>query len=924
MLFKIIKKLFIISTLNLLIGVQFLFAQQWPTLFLPEDIIPENKDDLKKIEKMSSKSFEKMPPEDVRNKIYQSFYFIADFLSSTKGELPKGWFESKKDPEKSLIHGFPPELKRPPLQIFYPAYNLGVLGYFISDDKYISRLNICQGFWLEERLQKAYDCMFFLQMDLAKDNVPINSLTRIQVNIMHGFLFLYLATNEIKDVHIWNAKTSPPSPQEFTEGDHYSMARAIFAYVANQIDDSLYLPKQKTTVIENVYKHAFENPVYFKVSTKISTKKAKVTFIPEHLDSLLWIQTVMPLVYANTMAMNQGILLWQRAFNAALRLEKYFDYFNYPKLPEGSPVEIVDRPLVKREVFISPKNNTDFLVASDLFRTSAMLIAKDPGKALEYIAAGILKKGHPEISSLLFTLSANAYFDLDLLRWARRSYSWAELFSKPFAMKVPSSLFYGAETAYWLGYYDIAKKGFERFTNLIGDPEYGPWAYLRLAEIAERQGERDKAKNKYEMLLRKFNNHPVSTDAQVRLFCLYENTLSKRARMVEYAKVQEKIKDGRDLLKKQAKACLLKVDLDNLQAEAEVDNKNNVVEKSLKQKKAIDNYAKEFPDSEFLPLFDSRLKELELSVGTFLATENACFELLDYYKKNKAAILSLEKNNHHYVKGLKWEKEEKLKVLRCSAFIKDFPIWNEMRKSEVGGDGEPLHSEFYQMMFHPSVENALKAYNSLKKSNEKWKEDLVKVEKAQLDFILNKDFWSLLTLRELLKFDLLASKSSNNLLNIAVSQDLFKEPNQIFSSPTFCSWMLRTSPNFNKENWFQILALKESKEWLDLLQEKKADKSYNCEKGFAKAIFTYFLKNPDNNFDDKILFPYLQSKGIANAGEEWLQYAQRIEKNRGQQDKQVLDIYKKLKKEAKDPIVKDAADLWLKKNMPEEADKLLW
>ncbi|WGL59889.1 hypothetical protein QEJ31_15260 [Pigmentibacter sp. JX0631] len=924
MLGKKIRFLYILGILQLLLTAKFVIAQEWPTLFLPEDIIPENKNDLKKIEKMTAKTFEKMSSDDVRNKIYQSFYFIADFLSSTKGELPKGWFESKKDPEKSLIHGFPPELKRPPLQIFFPAYNLNVIGYFFSDDKYISRLNVCQGFWLEERLQKAYDCMFFLQMDLAKDNVPINSLTRIQVNILHGFLFLYLATNEVKDVHIWNAKTIPPSPQEFTEGDHYAMARAIFAYVANQIDDSLYLPKEKTKVIENVYKHAFENPVFFKVSTKISSKKTTVTFIPEHLDPLLWIQTVMPIVYANTMAMNQGILLWQRAFNSALKLEKYFDYFVYPKMPEGSPIEIFDRPLVTREIYISPKNNTDFLVASDLFRTSAMLKAKDPGKALEYIAAGILKKGHPEISSLLFTLSANAYFDLDLLRWARRSYSWAELISKPFALKVPSSLFYGAETAYWLGYYDIAKKGFERFTSLIGDPEYGPWAYLRLAEIAERQGESDKAKNKYEMLLRKFNKHPVSADAQVRLFCLYENSLSKRARMVEYAKVQEKIKDARDLLKKQAKACLLKVDLDNLQADAEIDSKNNVVEKSLKQKKAIDNYAKEFPDSEFLGLFNSRLKELELSVGTFLATENACFELLDYFKKNKEAIQSLEKNNHHYVKGLKWEKEEKLKVLRCSAFVKDFPIWNEMRKSEVGSDGDPLHSEFYRMMFNPSVDNALRAYDSLKKSNESWKEDLAKVERAQFDFILNKEFWSLLTLRELIKFDLLSSKSSNNLLSTAVSQDLFKEPKQIFSSTTFCAWMLRSSPSFNKEKWLQILDLKASKEWIILLSDKKNEKNLPCEKGFAKAIFTYFLKNPDSTFDEKILYPYLQNKGLADASEEWLQYVQRIEKNRGKQDKEVIEIYRKLRKEAKVPLVKDAADLWFKKNMPDEADKLLW
>ncbi len=899
-------------------------AEQWPTLFMSEDIIPQNKDDLKQIEKLNSNELAKMGSEKVREKIYQSFYFIADFLSSTKGELPKGWFESKKDPEKSLVHGFPPELKRPVLNIFFPAYNLNRLGNFTSDDPYISKLNVCQGFWAEKRLQLAYDCFFFLQMELAKKNVPIQSLVRTQVNILHGFFFLYLATNDVRDVYIWDAKTNPPSPQAFTEGDHYAMARVIFSYVANQIDDSLYLPKQKSSVINSVYQHIFENPVYFRVSTKISEQKVEIKMLPEHLDPVAWIQTVMPVVYANTMAMNQGILLWQRAFNAAIKLETYFNHFTYPKMPEVSPLVIVDRPLVKTDIYIAPKNNTDFLVASDLFRTSAMLIARDPGKALEYIAGGILKKGNPEISSLLFTLSANAYFDLDLLRWARRSYSWAELFSQTAASKVPSSLFYGAETSYWLGYYDVAKKGFERFLTLIGDPEYSPWAYLRLAEISEKQGNSAQAKNSYEMILRKFYKHPVAADAQVRLFCLYQGSLTKNALRVEYEKVTEKIKNARDLLKKQAKACLLKVDLENLQADSQYDTQNNVVDRALKQKKAVENYIKEFPDSEFIGLFTSRIKELELSVGTFLATENACFKLIDYYKKNKAALKTLENSNHNYVKGLKWGAEEKLKLLRCSAFVKDFPLWNEMRLSEVGKDGEPLHTEFYQMMLAPSVENALKAYNNLKKTNSQWSAKLTQIEKANFEVILKDDFWEMLTLRELVKFDLLSTPAANNLLNNAVSVDLFKDPKQIFSSRTLCSWMLRASVQFSEQKWIQIAKIKNKNEWMNLLLNNSSNKTAPCENGFAKSLFTFALKNPNQFLDENIILPYLEKKGIENGAEEWLQYVQRIEKKRGTQDVEVQGIYRKLLKSAKDPLVKEAAAYWFKKNMPDQADKLLW
>lgn len=900
------------------------FSQQWPTLYTQEDIIPQKKEDLKRIANLNSNDIAKMPPEKVRDLIYQSFYFIADFLSSTKGELPKGWFDSTKDPEKSLIYGFPPELKRPPLNLFFPAYNLKMLGNFISDDPYISELNVCQGFWHEGRLQKAYDCFFFLQMELAKDKIPVNSLVRTVVNILHGFFFLHLATNDVKDVHIWNAKTIPPSPQEFTEGDHYAMARVIFSYVATQVDDSLYLPKQKTNVIENVYKHLLEYPVYFKVSTKISNKRVSVTMLPEHLDTLNWVQTVMPVVYANTMAMNQGILLWQRAFNSALKLESYLKQFNFPNMPQETPLKIFDRPLVKTDIYLSPKNNTDLLVTSDLFRASAMLNAKDPGKALEYIAAGILKKGDPEISSLLFTLSANAYFDLDLLRWARRSYSWAELFSPALATKAPSSLFYGAETAFWLGNYGVAKKAFTRFQTLIGDPEYSPWAYLRLAEISEREGNNTQAKNYYEVILRKFDQHLVSADAQVRLFCLYQSSLSKNARKVEYNKVVTKIKNAREALKKQAKACLLKVDLDLLQAGTSEDAGKSVVERSLRQKNAIESYTKEFPDSEFITLFSSRVKELELAEGTYLATENECFKLIAYYKKNKPALQALEKNNHSYVKGLKWDQEDKRKLLRCSAFVKDYPIWQEMRRSEIGNDGEPLHTQFYDLMRSPSVKNALLAYNSLKNNNNQWNSKLSQIEKATFSVILKEEFWEMLTLRELIKFDLLASRSANNLLNSAISQDLFQDPKLIFSSKTFCFWMLRTAPQFNHEKWIQIAKTKDKSEWAELLESSSPKSVETCPRAFAKALFTFSLKNPDSYLDERILIPYLEKKGVENAGEEWLQYVQRIEKKRGIQDPEVQRIYRNLSKGAKDALVKEAAEHWFKKNMPDQSDKLLW
>ncbi len=902
----------------------FSYAQNWPSLFTKEDIIPQNKEELKEIEKLQPIDFAKMPEEKVREKIFNSYYFIGDFFSSTKGEQPKGWFDSHKNPENSLWTGFPPELKRPPLVIHFPNYNLTKLAYFISDDPYISRLNTCQNFWLQNRLQMAYDCFFFLQIDLANDGISQSSITRLQVNLVHGFFLLFLASNEVTDLHIWNPKTAPPTPDVFAEGDHFAISRVLFSYIATKVDDSIYMPKQKEDVIEPIYKELYKAPAYYKVAKKIFGKKTTVSLLKDPVDSLKWIRTVMPLAYANTMAMNQGLLVWDRTFTSAFKIENYFQNFNYPKMPQESPLIIQKYAVTESEIFIAPKNNTDFLATADLLRTLAMLKAKDPAKALEYISSGIYRKGHPEITSLLFNLSGNAYFDLDLLRWARRSYSWAELYSKSFAEKVPSSLVFGAESAYWAGNYDVAKKAYERFLKLVGDVHYAPWAYLRLAEIEERKGNSKQAQNKYELILRNFNNHEVADDAQVRLFCLYEKGLSKNTKKVEYSKVMEKIKNARDTLKKQAKACLLRADLDFLQEESVSNKKFDVVEKSMQQKNAIDKYAKEFPNSEFLVLFTDRIKELELSMGTFLASKNACYKLIDFYSINKKSLKQLSNNNHNYVKGLKWDKEDRLKLLRCSAFVNNVTLWNEMRKSDIGKDGEPLHTFFYNLSLKPSVDNALSAYLSLKGSSNIWIQKVKSIEKSSFELINSEDFWEMLTLRELMKFDLLTSKSAKNLLNNAVSQDLFTDPKLIFSSNTFCFWMLRASMQFTSEKWDSIAKIRDKSQWLLLQSDLKEQKANPCEFAFAKALYVVSLTTPTPFLDKNILLPSLENQGIAQGSENWLQYVQRLEKERGNKDQEVQDIYRKLLKEAKEPLVKEAAGMWIKKNLPEEADKFLW
>lgn len=897
----------------------------WPSLFVTEDFIPLNSLDLKKTSKLNRLDLQKMTEEDLQSKVMDSFYFIADFGSSIKENQPRNWFDSAKNPEKSLLVGFPPEIKRPQIKLHFPLYNLSKLVYFKADDPYTSRLNMCQEFWLQNRLQMAYDCFFFLQMDLANDKISVESVIRLNVNLVHGFFLIFLATNDEKNILIWNAKTIPPSTMEYTDGDHYSIARSLFSFISTRLDDAVYLPPKKEEIIIDIYKSAYDFPVYFKLLQKIVGRKATVTLLPEPVEPLKWIRTVMPIVYINSMAMNQGMLIWQRAFTSAQKLESYFKRFDYPPLKNDSPLVVGGYPTTTSDIYVAPKNNTDILAMSDLFRANAMIYGRDPTSAIEYISSGILRKGHPEITGLLFALSGEIYFDLDILRWARRSYSWAELYSKSLVKKSPSSVFFGAESAFWQGMYPEAKLAYERFLKELGDPNYGPWARLRLAEIAEIEGKSSTARTLYEHILKNFDRHPASQDAQVRLFCLYEKDLTPNAKKVEYNKVVEKITSARDSLRKQAKTCMLRADLKQLTKNSVHENKKNVVERAKLQKDAIESYTNEFPKSEFLTLFADRLRELELGEGTLLASQNKCNDLIEYYNKNRTELKNLEANNKHYVYGLKWDAKDKLKLLRCAVFVNNLTLWKEMRKDkEVGKDGGQMHQFYFELTTAPSTGNALKAYHMLKNDSNNWIQKIKKFEKSNFDFTEQSDFWELLTLQKLLKVELVSKKSTQELLNAAIIRDLLQKPDRVFQANVFCNWILRNKDTLNDSEWDILLEGKQPQQWLALILDENVVKASACEKGIAKSLFAVSLTRPSANRDKYILMPYLEKKGISRGAEEWLRYAQRLERERGLQDSEVIELYRKLVKEAKEPLIKSAARAWLQKNVQEEADKLLW
>ncbi len=213
-------------------------------------------------------------------------------------------------------------------------------------------------------------------------------------------------------------------------------------------------------------------------------------------------------------------------------------------------------------------------------------------------------------------------------------------------------------------------------------------------------------------------------------------------------------------------------------------------------------------------------------------------------------------------------------------------------------------------------------YFQLKKDAYKWNSKLEKVENSGTEMTNRDDFWELISLRKFLDYELSANSMEKSLISNAIVKDLMKEPKLIFDLPLFCTWFLREFDKLPPEDFDAVAKLKTTTDWLPLLLPQA--KGSQCELAVAKNLLAFSFKYPSEAKDKLILLPYLEKQGVANSPEDWLSYAQRLEQSVGAKDPNVVDIYKNLEKNSKDSLIKSTAALWLKKNFPEAADKVLW
>ncbi len=896
------------------------FKDSWPSLFYEkEDIIPSAK-----------KSNQAL---SLKNKVYNSYYFVSDFLSSTKNEIPKNWVDAQKDPSRALFLGFPQEIQRPELMIHSPVYTIPEIGYFIGDGEFTNRMNACLFDWSQDDFEKTFHCLNKLRVDDEKKTIEISRQDREILNVVNGFYFLDFINQKIERFPLTKSekvKLEKNPKEKKVENDEdnyfdakkaYNAMRPCFSMGSFQLEESEILPDRQISLDLKTYQTVLENPIFFKKRSLYKDSKIKTQIQGKNLDPKKWLEQVLPLVLMNTMSIHNSFIVWDRAYRASERLLKYIDLVTLETKNNSSP--ILSEPntsKVNNEIFLAPQNKNDIKKFLYLTRANIFILTKDPESALLYITKGVDLPGHDEMNSLLFQQIANVYFDMGVLRLARRTYSWSEILSQDYAKKVPSVLFFGAESAFWNGDYAIAEKAFERFLYFSGDSKYSPYAYLRLGQIKEIQKNDKDSVSLYEKITRLFPSNAASKEAQVKLFCRSNLSLTEKTRSVEYNKVLEKLKDSSFNLQKQAHACLLQADLQNLKSHSKDKTKLNVLEKSNLQIEKIKKYQEVFPNTEFISLFTQRIEELKLAEGAFLSQARQCEKLMNYYEKNYQKLNYLSVNNNHYVANLKWDQEDNKRILRCGFLKEDEKIIHLVHQYFDEHENKNKETAYFNLMKENNAQNILDVFYLVHVGIKNWKSNLQTVHVAKYDLIDNKDFWEYVLLRKFLKSYYESDQQTKKLASQALFQYVMDTPVQFFQVNIYCNWLLEDFDKLTENEKNYLITSIETNRWLYELSQKEK----TCSETLARSIFHFAFKQANKKNDIHLVIPYLRYKNTSFNDEEWLSIAQTRENILGKDHPFILEIYTKLAQNSKDKTIQNIAKAHIQNSLESNPDRVLW
>jgi hypothetical protein len=653
------------------------------------------------------------------------------------------------------------------------------------------------------------------------------------------------------------------------------------------------------------------------------------TPLANSFDPMDWVRASAVSILWNTAVMQRVIGDWTGVFDngdALAGLVKRLDseFLASVAWKNENGQVMVPAPLVTTSApyGIWPRNEKDMLAAMHFLRAFGFEKARDPQEILRSVDQGIRMAASPELAALGFLYAGNVYFDLHSFALARRTYAWCESVAESFSEKVPGCLLFGAEAAFWESNFGAAARGFEKFIKHAADKEYVPWAYFRLALIAHQKGRRVEAEQRYAEIMRLYAAHATALESTVRNACLQiaSNDFSYEGKRKIAAELQSAVSLSRQDLKRQAETCALRVLLENASDDAR--NRSNLPDDAKVQLALLEKYEKDFPGSPFLPLFEQRAKDIKHAFVVNLVDNNECEALQAKYEAQSKELDSLGSKAKVFLPALEWGDSERKIVIRCAALSKNLKLWAKLGKTNIGQDGGVVQKRLYDFY---NTKQSSRAAVSLAKSidsvadMEQWVKASREVTAAGRGYVRSSDFWLGLSLGALLRFDVSKPSSQTRELRQVLLRGIQKAPASLWGNDILCSMAMPELSRFSVAFWDDLAKSKKTAEWLELLKKGTSvpkDNKERCLMQVSKALWASTGTKPSQFRDSHIVLPYLEERGFAEVSDEWLAYAQRLEKREGP-TKNVRLVYERLSKEGSSDTIRKMTQLWLE-NHPKE------
>lgn len=887
-----------------------------PTLLVPADLFAAR--DLRKARTATAFPVPVDDEQRVRERILQTYYFLADTDAWEHPEVPAGWVRPGSRLEHDLELGSPEWPKRERSEIELPVFQLPTLIHFKGEDALTFHLNSAVTHWARRDFQLALQSLD--EALVLAGAGEARTLSAAVTQLLRAFFCLQMQFEGVKLKGLGPQGT----PAELAESDFRTIARSFFARSLASLPRETYLTAADSTIDRELYGETFDRPIF--IGKNFVGKAGKLDnphLIERNIDLVLWLRTMVSIGLWNAEVLHRRVGGWNVAFDVSERIESLAEALQ-AVVPSNSDKPVVvaglERPLVTSPVRLWPRTLHQLGVVGKFIKAFAMLEHKDPVEGLVYADRMIRGSDTDPLRALGFLVAGQIYFDLNHHDLARRAFAWCEAVSPQFQEVLPGCLFWGAESAFWEGRYEIARAAFLRFLEISGDPQFGPWAQLRVAEVAHTLGERDDAFFRFDRLVQLFPAHAVTRSALVRRYCIdvLDARIGVRARRFARATVETALGSLAGPQEFQAKTCLL-VSAFQEAYEFTGTSVERIREDAAIQLGFFDAYVQRFPTSRYLPLFEDRVRKLRAAFARYLADTAQCRPLLAAYGQHAAVLDHLGDAAKRVLRTLQWGKDERRLVLRCSALKGDLAMWERMRTQDVADDGGALANllfDFSRLEQPPGKRAQAGARIVDRLPVNEMTELMIAAEQAGNGYVRNVRFWEGLGAVMVTRADL-SGLLARPVIRNAIRKTIEKDAVKVLASDVACIWLLNVLGELQRRDWDRLAELKSADDWAGLIARGRTrggtEEPSGCEVRVASRLFSISEREVSETRDRRVVLPYLEKVGVGGDPDAWLGYAQRVERRPRTKLEELRAIYERIARESKDERVSKLARLWLER-----------